>query len=121
MKRVVFDTNFLMDMVRFKLRLEELENLIGEKCEFEITNGTINELKKLAKGGGRKAMLARTALEIAKNFKIVKGEKEVDEVLLSLASDDTIIATNDERLRKKIRERGFKTIYVKGRKYFGMG
>jgi rRNA-processing protein FCF1 len=51
-----------------------------------------------------------------KKIEVLNLNKKTDEALFSLADEKTIIATNDKNLRKKLREKGFKTIYVRAKK-----
>jgi rRNA-processing protein FCF1 len=47
-------------------------------------------------------------------------EKDADKAFLNIANKNTIIATNDVDLRKKLKNLGIKTIYLRARKHLAM-
>ena len=124
MKKLLLDTNFFIDLYRFKVGLERLDEILEEQFECFILSSSIEELKKIAREKGKAGKFARLVLEIIKNKKVkvieVEG-KSTDEAFLSLADKNTIIATNDSKLRKKLKEMGVKTIYLRGRKRLEVG
>jgi hypothetical protein len=122
MKRIFFDTNMLMLPTQFGLDIfEEIENILNEKVEFYVFDRTIEELEEISKGKGKNATAARVALSLIrkKGVKIITTKKPVDDALLSL--EDVIIATNDKTLRKRLKAKGIKTIYLRSKKYLEMG
>jgi len=124
MKKVLLDTIFLIDLVRFKIGTDEIPALLQEPHSIFALSATLNELKKIAKRGGADSGLARLALEAVKVKKIRTiwvREKNADRALLSLAGKSTIVATDDIKLRKKLKSIGVKTIYVRARKHLAMG
>jgi hypothetical protein len=100
---------------------EEIENILNEKVEFYVFDRTIEELEEISKGKGKNATAARVALSLIrkKGVKIITTKKPVDDALLSL--EDAIIATNDKTLRKRLKAKGIKTIYLRSKKYLEMG
>lgn len=115
MLRVIFDASFLIDMLKFKVSLESLVEELGhfEKC---LLDSTIIELQKIARKKTKNAILARVALQLTKEFKTIKtGKKRFDEAILSL-KNNFCVATNDAELRKKLKEKGIKTIYLRAKK-----
>jgi rRNA-processing protein FCF1 len=119
MKRVFLDTNFLIDSARFGIDLEEISVFFQEPLEFFLISSSIKELEKIAKNKGKLGSLAKLALEIIKlkKIKILEEEESPDKAFLSLADKNTIIATNDSKLRKKLKKLGIKTIYLRAKKY----
>lgn len=111
--KIMIDTNFFLTIVRYKIHaLEEIKK--NKKAIFYTTEGVINELNFLSKN-----KKIKKEFEIIK--KIIKNEKitvlesktnNVDEELIE-KSKDFIIATNDKELRKKIREKKGKTIFIR--------
>jgi rRNA-processing protein FCF1 len=116
--KVLLDTNFLIDLLRFKVEMEEIEEALQQKCEFLILSSNIQELEKIARDKSKAGKFAKAALKLLslKDIKILRTEKNPDDAFLSIANKNTIIATNDSRLRKKIKKLGIKTIYLRGRK-----
>lgn len=114
MKRILLDTNFLVDIVRFKIDLDEIKDILDEPCELLTLDLVVDELKKI------KNKNARIALELIEleGIKVLKSKKrDTDEALVSLADKNTIVATNDAELRKKLKT---KTIYLRARKHLGI-
>lgn len=114
MKRILLDTNFLVDMVRFRVDLNEIENILEEPYELSTLDLVIDELKKI------KSKDAKVALELIKlkGIKVLKSKKtDVDDAIVALADKSTIVATNDIELRKRLKT---KTIYLRARKYLGI-
>ncbi|MEM5879169.1 MAG: PIN domain-containing protein [Candidatus Aenigmatarchaeota archaeon] len=119
MRRVFLDTNFLIDLIRFKIGLEEIQVFLQEPIDFFILSSTLKELQTIARNKGKSGNLAKVALEIVKSkgIKILETEQSPDKAFLSLADKNTIIATNDSELRKKLKKLGIKTIYLRAKKY----
>jgi rRNA-processing protein FCF1 len=116
--QVILDSNFLIDLIRFKIPLEEIFELLGYDTKILTLSSVLNELEKIAKGKSKEAKYAKLALKLIdlKKIEILKIEKSVDEALFSLANEKTIIATNDKNLRKKLKEKGLKSIYIRAKK-----
>jgi len=84
--------------------------------ELVVTQGTIEELRRLA--GGRRHFLARAS---RKALKFIKGLRQFptegnlpeDEEIVSLAKElDDAVATADSVLRRKLRKMGLTVIFV---------
>lgn len=115
--KVVMDTNFVMEVVRNKIELErELKRIVEYPYDLYIIRGTREELKKIAEEKkGKERQTAKLALEIIKDVKTLEASgRNVDEKLASVSDKNTIIATQDKELKKKIRER---IIVVRQKKY----
>ena len=118
MKKVLLDSNFLISCFKFKVDLNQIENLLAEPFQLFTLNSIINELKTLAGSKSKDSKYARLALKFlsSKKIKILKTNKLADEAILELADKNTLVATNDLSLRKKLKVKGIKTIYLRGRK-----
>ena len=124
-KRIILDTNFLIDLFRFKLDFDEIEDVAGAPCVFLMIRQSVDELKrtktKYAKVGlsfidsGKIKIVSapgRTADDaIMSLLKIAKRKKEIKSIA---------VATNDAKLRKKIKTLGVKIIYLRARKHLEM-
>ena len=119
--KVLLDTNFVIDTVRFKIDLDEISDLIGAH-ELVTLNTVERELVKISKGASRSAAYARASLKLLKelNIQMLKTELRPDDAMVKLA-DDTIVATNDIELRKRLKSLGKKTIYLKSKKHLAIG
>ena len=112
--KFLLDTNFLMIPVQFKVDVfDELKNF--GKGEVYTLDLVIEELKKLKR--------AKLILELIKKkeVKVLKSNlKSVDTQLFDLAKKGYIVCTQDKKLRKKLRENGFKVVYLRQKKYLIM-
>lgn len=117
-KRIILDTNFLLAISQFNIDVfSELERL----CDFPYTvnalDKTLDELNQIVKTqGGRNKLAAKLALAIVKDrVKVIKTkEGYVDDILVKLADNDTLIATQDRELKKRVKTR---IITIKQKKY----
>lgn len=119
MKQIVFDTNFLIDLARFRIDIDDVKILAGP-CQFSTLPSVVKELKRIAGKKTRSARNAKVALKLIElnNFKIIKTEeKNTDEAILKLENKETVVATNDGNLRKSLKRQGIKTIYLRARKH----
>jgi len=117
MKKVLLDTNFLIDSVRFRIGLEEIGKLVDEQYKILTLDRVMEELKSI---GNKNAKTALKLIEI-ENIGIVKAKgKNVDKALIDFADKDTIVATNDTKLRERLKSLGIKTIYLRKRKYLAI-
>ena len=112
--KFLLDSNFLMIPVQFKVDIfNELKNF--GKSEIYTLDLIIEELKKLKK--------AKLILQLIKKkkVKILKSNlKSADTQLFDLAKKGYIVCTQDKKLRKKIKENGFKVVYLRQKKYLVM-
>lgn len=103
---------------------DEISRIVEENYELITLSCIVNELKKIIKSKGKDAVAAKIALELIdkKNVKVIStDEKKVDNAIIKLADENTIIATNDRVLRKKIKDKNFKVLYLRSKKHLEMG
>jgi hypothetical protein len=121
MKRVILDTNFLTIPYQFNVDIfEEIDRVVEDKYELTTLDCVIDELKKLKKSRGKKAAAARVGLVLIKekNVKVIKtNEKKVDNAIYKLADNNTIVATNDRDLIKKLKSKNIRILYLRSKKY----
>ena len=113
--KIILDTNFLVDCVRFKVDLKS--ELAGN--ELFVLDSVIFELEKISKRGTKESSLARLALDFINknNLKILEtGRKDADESLIR-HSKEYAIATHDRVLKNKLKKLGAKIIYIRQKKY----
>jgi hypothetical protein len=121
--KVLVDTNFAIDLFRLKLLKEfyELEVEIG-KFEVITLDQILNELKRISRSKRREAKFAKIAASWLLEQKIVTSKlRGVDRAILAIVNKNTIVATNDKKLRKKLKAKGIRTIYIRGKKYLRIG
>lgn len=115
--RVILDANFLVDLARFKIGFEELEALLTKPYTFVTLKKVIGEIEKI---NDKHSKVALRMLEMMKVEIVEIKEMNVDNAILVLAEKDpahNIVATNDAELRKKLKNAGVKTIYLRARKH----
>lgn len=117
---VLVDTNFLMDVVNFKIDLKRVEEWFG-KCEFVIASSTKAELEELATQRGKRGAQAKAALSLLKAYgiRVLYTAKQGDSAVLSLARG-RVVATNDKQLRKRLHQLGIRTIFIRAKKHLAM-
>ncbi|MBU4501874.1 MAG: twitching motility protein PilT [Nanoarchaeota archaeon] len=119
MKKIVLDTNFLLAIGQFHIDIfSELERICDFPYNIYVLNKTIDELNKI-KNDSRKKVdreSAKLALQLMEGrVEILEEEGEyVDDILVRISDKDTIIATQDKELKKRLKGR---LITIKQKKY----
>lgn len=122
MKKIILDTNFLMIPLQFRV---DIFSEFSRICDFGYTlciyENSIGELKEIIKKQSQKhKKAAEFALKLIKlkNISIIKsGTEDVDSLILENLDNDTIVATQDVNLRKKILKRNVPVILLRQKKY----
>jgi len=120
MKRIILDTNFLTIPYQFNIDIfEEIDRVVEDEYELTTLDCVMEELKKLEKSRGKDAVAAKVALALIKerNVRIIKtGEKNVDIKVYRMADKNTIVATNDRDLRRRLKNKNVKVLYLRSKK-----
>jgi len=120
-KKIILDTNFLIDLFRFRLGLDEIIDIVGAPCVFLMVQQSVGELKKI---NDKYAKLGLSFIDSSK-IKIVSAPgRTADDAILSFLKNNKkektlkniFVATNDAKLRKKVRAIGGKAIYLRAMK-----
>ncbi|MBI2545190.1 MAG: hypothetical protein HYW22_01150 [Candidatus Aenigmarchaeota archaeon] len=123
--KILLDSNFLIDSVRFRVFLEEVNSIVTEPCTFATLDTVIQELRKISEQKTKVGGDARLALVMLNTYtiEILKaGRNYSDDAMLNYSkTKGTIVATNDVKLRRKLRALGKKSIYLKGKKHLAIG
>jgi len=123
MKKIVLDTSFLVDIVKFKIDLKEIDEVISQPYKLLTTDSVIKELEKLSAKKGKESKNAKIALKLikSKRVEILKSKvKTTDKAIIKLCDKKMIVATDDRELRKKLKNLGIKTIYLRAKKKIGI-
>lgn len=124
MKKVIIDTNFLLIPEKFRIDIFYEISLLVPSCEIVIMRKTFNELKHLKKDRNA-ANIALKILDAFKNkYTVYEGGDSniVDDDILNLATDNSfIVCTDDKELKRKLKERGVRTITLKHRSKIDFG
>ncbi|HLC99260.1 MAG TPA: hypothetical protein VJC00_04610 [Candidatus Nanoarchaeia archaeon] len=125
-KRIILDTNFLLIPAQFGLDIfTELDKTLDYSYSLFIMDKSLEELKeasKQQKGALKEAV--KVTLSLVKSMKdnnklniIPAKTSYIDREILETADKETLVATQDLELRKKLHEKGIKTIVMRQRKH----
>ena len=121
MKCVIIDTNFLLAIGQFGIDVfSELERVCDFPYKVCVLDKTIDELNKVLNTGGKNKAAAKLALSLVKErVEVIKtSDGYVDDILVQLADEDNIVATQDKELKNRIKTR---VITIKQKKYLVFG
>lgn len=112
----LLDTSFLM-LIAEKGRdiISTIEDKLNDHLEPIVLKSVIDELVELSKREGKKALYARTALEVSMGMKIIDAGivSSTDDQLIKLSRDmDMVVITSDFEMSRKLREMQCRYIYV---------
>jgi rRNA-processing protein FCF1 len=106
MKKVILDTNALMAISEFKLKLfDELEKVCDFNYDIYVLTGTIKELNKIQEEQRMKyKRAAKLALGIIKVLKIkqLPSEGHVDDSLVEQSKNGDLVLTQDLGLKRRL-------------------
>jgi rRNA-processing protein FCF1 len=121
MLKIFLDTNFLMIPGSFGVDVfSEIDRIVDENYELIVLKPVLKELKKISEGRDKHSRAARIGLELVKNKKLKvldTEEKSGDKAILKLIDENSCVATVDKELKRKIREKKIRVIYLKGEKH----
>ena len=127
-KKVLIDTNFLLLPGQYKFDIfSEIEKVMNFEYKLYIVDRTLDELEKISSGGTKAKLKDRIAAKIAVellerqkvdvlNSKHCKG-RIVDDLIVELSDEDTIVCTNDKELKKELLSKGFAIIELMKKSY----
>ncbi len=119
-KRIILDTNFLIDLFRFRLGFDDIIDIVGAPCVFLMVQQSIGELKKIK---DKYAKLGLKFIDSSKIKVVSASGQTADDAIISFLKNNKkdikniFVATNDAKLRKRIHTLGVKVIYLRARKY----
>ena len=125
MKKIILDTNFVF--LPFTLKIDifsEIDRIMHEPYNLFVMEDTIDELDRIMQEQkGKDRETAKMALQLLekkgvgkqKSLYMTGNSKKpiVDDIILALADKNHIVATQDRELRKKLTEKGIRTIYAR--------
>lgn len=117
-KKILLDTNFLIDMFRFRIDFSDLEDVTGARCSLFMVEQSVKELKKI---DNKYAKVALKFLESGKVDTVSASGSTADDAISFVAANelnkkDFFVATNDIKLRKKLKESGVRVVHIRARK-----
>lgn len=112
----LLDTSFLMLIAELgRDIISVIEDRLDDRLEPIVIKSVIDELVEISKRSGKRALLAKTALEVASSMKRIDGgiDASTDEQLVRLSRDmGLIVITSDFGMSRRLRESGCRYIYV---------
>jgi len=123
-KQIILDTNFLIDLFRFRLGFDEIIDLVGAPCVFLMVQQSVDELKRVK---GKYAKLGLSFVDSSKIKVVGARGQTADDAIISFISSlknnkkektlkNIFVATNDAKLRKRLRVMCAKVIYLRAMK-----
>ena len=116
---VLLDTSAIIMMFEFHVNIDdELTRILGS-YQLYVPQRVLKELEILAlKGKGKQQRLAKASLKLASIYKVYPGFSELngDDAVIAAAEECSgIVVTNDRELRKRLREKSLRSIFLRGK------
>ena len=118
--KVIMDSNALFAPLLFRIDIfGELERLLNRRFDLILLSAVKRELETLARTGSPKLRReAACALRLAEKCRLVEVNTgslvDVDDVVVKAAAEwKAVVFTNDEQLRKRLRDISVPVIYVR--------
>jgi len=124
-KILLLDTNFLLIPGQFNVDIfSEFERVCDFSYQLTILQGSVDELHHLVKQGLKQKdkRAAKLGLQLLNKVgvAIVEGDAllGVDNQIVAYAGEhEAVVATQDQRLRHKLKKRGVKMVVLRQEKY----
>lgn len=123
MKKILIDTNFLLIPAQFKVDIfSEIERICSFNYKLFILDKTMEELKSIIENQkGKNKAAAKLALKLIaiKKINTLKTEKNIhtDTEIIITAKKGFIVATQDQDLKRRLREKNISIITLRQKKY----
>jgi len=118
--RVIIDSNFLFIPSQFRMDIfDGLMNILNRRFEPILLSSTLKEIQRIAQERSPKTRRqASLALKLSERCRIVNVEQFADEtpddLILRMATEWRCpVATNDRKLRKRLRDINVPVIYLR--------
>ncbi len=118
--QVIIDSNILLLAAEGCFNLHsEIERLVPQKHRLIFLSSCQDELELVAKKSAKLASRVKLAKEIGSKLEIINYENEsqrfVDDKILdyAISNQPCVVATNDNKLKKKVRKQLIPVIFVK--------
>lgn len=119
---LLIDTNMMLDMMRGVPVREPLEEELGARIIPVTTKTVLEELERLARNSNSLKILLNTRLrEILSDILVldsvdrVSADRDIEALASRLKNEGVgvVVATNDKRLRKRLRDRGIDVAFFR--------
>ncbi len=114
MKTAILDTDFLINCVKNNIHfVEEIKKICDFKVKLCILNKTFDELENKENFKLIKEIIDK------ENICIIKTEKNknVDDLILDIVNENYVVATQDQELKRKLKEKGISIITIRQKNY----
>ena len=124
--KVILDANFFFVPSQFRVDIfEELANLLNQRFDALFLSSTKKELEGLAESTPKIRQQALLALRLAEKCSFVCVDKNpnetYDDVIVRVATEwKCPVATNDKELKKRLRQKGVATIFLRQKRRLAM-
>lgn len=121
--KIIVDSNFLFIPVKFCVDIfSEMERVTNRKVELILLSSVYDEVRMLSTGRGVRRRDAMMALQYAEKLKLVSCEarpgETVDDIIVRVAAECRCpVATNDQALRKRLKDINISVIYLRGKSH----
>ena len=114
MKKIILDTDFLIDCIKFKIDfISEISRISDFNYKLCIIDKTLDELRNKANYKLIKGILESNNVDIINTEK----NKKVDDLILDIADENYIIATQDRELKDKLKKKEISVITIRQKSY----
>ena len=123
---IILDTNFLLIPSQFGLDIfSEIRRICPFNGVMAVVQPTLGELEKLGVGRSAPAAAAKLAFSLikAKNINILPtAVKHTDDAIVAVAQKlgNCFIATQDAKLRNRLKKEGISVIVLRQKKYLAI-
>jgi uncharacterized protein len=127
MKKLIIDTNFLLIPGEFKVDIfSEIHKIAHFQYKIMIIDKTVDELNKIINNrfsSSKDKLNAKIGLGLIEKKKIdtiESGKNNVDDAIVENSDQDTIVATSDKELKRRLRLKNVKIINLRKKQYLKM-
>ncbi|HSU73013.1 MAG TPA: PIN domain-containing protein [Candidatus Binatia bacterium] len=120
MHRIFPDTNFLIKCIEWKIDFfSEFERVCDFAYDVVLLDCVLDELAAYGAEGGKKKETANVALLVLskKPVKTVHAGGHADDALVKLATKHDVVATQDQELKRRLKEKGVPVVVIREKGY----
>ena len=121
MRRIILDTNFIIDFVKWKIDLiGELKRICDFSFQLFIPDAVMTELNAFPPRS-KEGQAYKVAMLVLKNAIVISTRGGLaDDVLVRLASKMDIVATQDQALKRRLRASGVGVVVIREKGYLAL-
>ena len=123
MKTIILDTNFLVDCLSWKVDFfRELERICPFTYKLAVVDKSVDELDMIIKTGKQPVKIgARLSKQLIQKgrIKVIPTSKKgyTDTLILNETDKNTVVATQDQGLKRRLKSKGIPIIVIRQKKY----